>query len=217
MKDYKLVILDLDGTLLDTTGGILSSVSYTINLLHLPMLSREVLLSFIGPPISDSFAKYYGLSGMLLQRAVDTFRDDYGNNKLFDATPYPGIYDVFEHLRKCDVTTAIATYKREDQALRLLHHYNFNSYTDIIFGADKDNKLQKKDIITKCIHKSNLTTPKVLIVGDTMHDAMGAERLGLDFLAVTYGFGFKSSDDLSCANAVAFVESPQEFIQWFNS
>jgi phosphoglycolate phosphatase len=217
MKDYKLVIFDLDGTLLNTTGGILASVSYTINLLNLPMLSREVLLSFIGPPISDSFAKYYGLSGALLQKAVDTFRGDYGSNKLFDAEPYPGIYDVFEYLRKCNVKAAIATYKREDQALRLLQHYNFDSYTDIIFGADKDNKLQKKDIITKCINNSGLTAPKALVVGDTIHDAMGAEKLGLDFLAVTYGFGFTPDDDSSCANAVAFVGSPLEIIQWLNN
>lgn len=211
------MIFDLDGTLLDTTGGILASVSYTIDLLQLPMLSRETLLSFIGPPVADSFAKYYGLSGALLQKAVDTFRSDYGNNRLFDAVPYPGIYDVFEYLRKCNVKTAVATYKREDQALKLLQHYNFSRYTDIMFGADKDNKLQKKDIIAKCVNKSGLIAPKTLVVGDTIHDATGAEKLGLDFLAVTYGFGFKPDDDASCANAVAFVESPLAFIQWFNS
>ncbi|MDR1631153.1 MAG: HAD hydrolase-like protein [Oscillospiraceae bacterium] len=217
MKDYQLMIFDLDGTLLDTTEGILASVSCAIDSLGLPPLpSREMTLSFIGPPVADSFAKHYGLSGALLQKAVDTFRNDYGSNRLFEATPYPGIYDVFEYLRKSGVKTAVATYKREDMALRLLRHYSFDRYTDIMFGADKDNKLQKKDIIMKCIHQSNLGEPKTLVIGDTAHDAMGAEQSGLDFLAVTYGFGFKTGDDLSGVRAVAFVKSPQEIIQWFN-
>jgi phosphoglycolate phosphatase len=217
MKDYQLVVFDLDGTLLDTTDGILASVSRTVSLLNLPALSREQLLSFIGPPAPDSFAKHCGLSGAMLQKAVEAFRSDYGNNNLFKAKPYSGIYDVFEYLRHSNVKTAIATYKKEDCALRLLQHYGFDSYTDIIFGADKDNKLQKKDIIMKCITKSNLTSPKVLVVGDTLHDATGAEQLGLDFLAVTYGFGFRADGDLSAVNAIAFVENPRQFIQWFSS
>jgi phosphoglycolate phosphatase len=218
MKDYSLVVFDLDGTLLDTTKGILGSVSYAIDSLGLPpLLSREVMLSFIGPPIADSFAKHYGLSGELLQKAVEAFRSDYGNNRIFEATPYPGIYDVFEYLHKSNVKTAVATYKREDQALKLLRHYSFDRYTDVMFGADPDNKLQKKDIIMKCIDKSGLASPKALVVGDTLHDARGAEQSGLDFLAVTYGFGFKTEDDLSGVNAVAFVENPQQLIQWFNS
>jgi phosphoglycolate phosphatase len=217
MKDYKLVVFDLDGTLLDTTEGILASVGYAVSALNLPTLSREVALSFIGPPISDSFAKHYGLSGALLQKAVDTFRDDYKNNRLFEAAPYSGIYDAFDYLRSSGVKTAVATYKREDSALKLLQHYGFDRYTDLMFGADNDNKLKKKDIIMKCISTSNLAAPKTLVVGDTLHDAEGAKSLGLDFLAVTYGFGFKASDGLSCANAVASIDTPLEFIQWFNN
>ncbi len=48
---YGLVIFDVDGTLLDTKEGILSSVKYTINHFGLPMISNEKLLEFIGPPI----------------------------------------------------------------------------------------------------------------------------------------------------------------------
>lgn len=64
---YRLAIFDLDGTLLDTTEGIVKSVVHTIRYFNLPLLPQEVLLSFIGPPIQDSFAKFYGLSGDILQ------------------------------------------------------------------------------------------------------------------------------------------------------
>jgi phosphoglycolate phosphatase len=217
MKDYQLVVFDLDGTLLDTTRGILASVSYAIDLLSLPPLpSKEAMLSFIGPPIADSFVKHYGLSGALLQKAAEAYRSDYGSGRLFEATPYPGVYDAFEHLRSSGVRTAVATYKMEDCALRQLQRYGFDRYTDLIFGADKDNKLKKKDIIMKCIDKSGLAAPKTLVVGDTLHDAEGAKSLGLDFFAVTYGFGFKAGDDLSCANAVGAAENPAKFVEWFN-
>jgi phosphoglycolate phosphatase len=217
MKNYKLVIFDLDGTLLDTTKGILASIGYTLNRLDLPLLQQDIMLSFIGPPVSDSFAKHYGLSGAVLQKAVEIYRDDYSNNRLFEAKPYAGIYDVFDYLRRNNIKTAIATYKREDYALRLLQYYKFDNYTNIIFGADNDNKLRKKDIIMKCINKAKSSTKEVVVVGDTTHDAMGAESLNVDFIAVTYGFGFKMGENISCIKPVACVDSPLELITWFNS
>ena len=55
MKQYKIAVFDLDGTILDTAEGLLAAVKYTIDKMGLTMLSDEQLLTFIGPPIQDSF------------------------------------------------------------------------------------------------------------------------------------------------------------------
>ena len=57
---YDLVVFDVDGTLLDTTQGVLAGVKYTIEKMGYPELKEEQMKSFIGPPIQDSFAKMYG-------------------------------------------------------------------------------------------------------------------------------------------------------------
>lgn len=200
MNRYKLVIFDLDGTILDTTEGILASVEYTIDKYRLPRPSKETLLSFIGPPIQLSFKNIYDLSDEMIQEMAVEFRNCYsGTDNLFKAVPYDGIYELFSSLKKQGYQVAIATYKREDYALRLLRKFHFDEYTDIMFGGDNENKLKKKDIIIKCLEKAGVDNPcEAVMVGDTEHDANGAKELGMDFIAVTYGFGFSkdSTEDI---------------------
>lgn len=198
MKGYEIVIFDVDGTLLDTTEGLLNAVRYTIEMEGLPPLSEDVLKTFIGPPIQDSFAGTYGIEDkQYLQELAGIFRGRYKEYELLKAYPYNGIYEVFDKLVSSGVKPAIATYKREDYAREILHHFGFDRYTDIIFGADDENRLKKKDIIGKCLEKYERLLPdKAIMVGDTVHDAVAANQLGMDFLGVLYGFGFKAAEEV---------------------
>ncbi|MBE6578040.1 MAG: phosphoglycolate phosphatase [Ruminococcaceae bacterium] len=218
MNRYKLAIFDLDGTLMDTTEGFVSAVKYTIEKMGYPMLSDKELSAFIGPPIQDSFAKAYGLEGPILQEIATVFRDRYSVPEvLFLAKPYDGIYDVFEGLLKRGVMPAVATYKREDYAVSLLKYYGFDRYTDILFGGDHENKLKKKDIIEKCINVAGITDKaEVVMIGDTKLDAIGAEGIGVDFLGVTYGFGFKTPSDAQEYGAVGCVDNAIDLLKYFD-
>lgn len=209
---YKLVVFDLDGTILDTTEGILKAIEYTIAKFDLPQIPRETLLSFIGPPIQESFMKYYDIKGEKLQQITDEFRKSYSSTHLLKAQPYNGIYHLFNTLKKLGVKIAIATYKREDYALKLLKHYAFDKFTSIMYGGDNLNKLKKSDIITKCIQEAKITDTKdVVMIGDTIFDSEGAKILGIDFIAVTYGFGFHSnpSEDIYC---IGYAKTPLEIL-----
>ncbi len=216
MQDrYDLVIFDVDGTVLDTTEGVLAAVRHTIRTLGYEMPSEEKLLSFIGPPIQDSFAGTYGLSGPVLQEIATVFRNRYSTVDLLKAAPYEGIYQVFETLRQRGIRSAIATYKREDYALTLLKHFGFDRYTDIMYGADHENKLKKRDIIEKCIVDSGVTDKKrVVMVGDTHHDALGAQQVGVDFIGVTFGFGFHSESDLKDLKAVGCAHRALDILRY---
>lgn len=211
MRKYDLAVFDLDGTILDTTEGVLAAVKYTIQKLGYRMPADEELYSFIGPPIQNSFARFYGLSGDILQEVATIFRNQYKDFDLLKAKPYEGIYDTFQKMLDQGIVPAVATYKREDYATTLLNHYGFNRYTQIMYGADHENKLTKRDIIEKCILDAGIQDySKVVMIGDTVHDAKGAMEIGVDFIGVTYGFGFKKREDLS---DVAFVGCAESAIQ----
>lgn len=213
MKKYRLVIFDLDGTLLDTRAGVLSSVKYTINKTGLTPLGDSVLQTFIGPPIMDSFAKTYGISDKeKLRELVGIFRNQYKYVDLLKAEPYEGIFTVFQTLQDKGVKTAVATYKRQDYTEKILNHFGFNRYTDIIYGADPDNKLKKKDIIELCIKKAGIAIRDALMIGDTMHDAEAARQLDMDFLGVTYGFGFKKPGEVSAYTTIKAGETPEDIL-----
>lgn len=194
---YELVVFDVDGTLLDTSEGVLSSVKYTIERFGFDMPDDKQLRTFIGPPIQRSFANTFGLSGDIIQEMTAVFRDRYKGDDLIKALPYEGIYECFDSLESNGIKTAIATYKRDDYAQRIMKHFHFDDHTKIIHGADDNNKLSKSDIIEICINESGIAKEKILMVGDTDNDAIGAEGIGVDFLAVTFGFGFKPGEEIT--------------------
>ena len=214
MSQYKLVIFDLDGTILDTTEGILLAVEHTIKKCQLPDLPYDTLLSFIGPPIQTSFKKIYGLPDEKVQEMAVEFRECYSNSdNLFKAIPYEGIYELFTFLKEHGFKIAVATYKREDYALCLLNKFHFDDYTDIMFGGDNENKLKKKDIILKCLEKAGVDTPAdALMIGDTEHDANGAKELGMDFVAVTYGFGYHPDTPFEIGSGIKKADKPLDII-----
>ncbi len=211
---YDVVVFDLDGTLLDTTEGVLGAVRYTIGVLGCPMPDETRMTSFIGPPIRDSFTQICGLSDPVLQEAVTIFRERYKDADLMKARPYEGIYALCGGLAARGIRIAVATYKREDCAVALLKHYGFDRYTKIMHGSDYENKRKKQDIIRMCIAEAGVSdSGRVVMVGDTVHDAEGAKQLGVDFIGVTYGFGFRGENDLRDVPHVGAADRPTDILK----
>lgn len=197
-QQLKAAVFDLDGTILDTSEGILASVKYTIHKFGFRPLDETQLRTFIGPPIQNSFARAYNLKGPILQEIATVFRNHYKDIDLLKAKSYEGIYDVFEALIKHGIRPAIATYKRQDYAVTILTHFGFDQYTDIMYGADHENKLRKKDIIEKALSDAGVSNyEEAVMIGDSDNDAIGAAETGTGFVGVTYGFGFRTADDVN--------------------
>lgn len=209
-KNKNTIIFDLDGTLLDTTEGIVESVRYTIGQMKLPELSDAQLLSFIGPPVQISFVNHYGLSEEEAQRISTIFRTYYKEKALLKAKPYEGIFELLKQLKDAGKRLAVATYKREDYALMILKHFGFDRYFDVMRGADDKNQLKKVDIVNLCISEMNGLKDNAVLVGDTLHDAIGAQEAGVDFLGVAYGFGFTSREDVDKYPNIGCAETVQE-------
>ncbi len=214
-QQYNCLVFDVDGTLLDTSEGMLAAVRYTIERFGLEPLEEETIKSFIGPPIQHSFQRVYGFADDVIADMAAVFRERYKEKDLLLAKAYDGIYDVMDHLQQTGTAIAIATYKREDYAARLLHAFGFDRYTDLIFGSDFEGRLRKKDIIELALKKAGIADhAKALMVGDSDNDAIGAAEIGTDFLGVTYGFGFKTRADVERFRAVGTADTPREIIDF---
>lgn len=194
----RYIIFDVDGTMINPYDGLSECVKATIKALNFEMLSDDVVNTFIGPPIQNSFQKYYNLSDIEAKRARDVFRSFYEKDEyLFKAYVYNGIMDLLKLLKEKHIKIGIATYKREDYAIKLLKHFDIACYCDAICGADFENKLTKMDIIKNCMKSLNINNPSdAIMVGDTCFDGFAANELKMDFICCTYGFGFKSQDEI---------------------
>lgn len=190
-KGIKAVLFDLDGTLLNTYEGIVNSVKYTIDILGLTPLTELSLQSFVGPPIQKSLKKYFNLSDEQAQNGADIFRDHYMSKALLQAYVYDGILSLLDRLWNAKIHIGVATYKREDCAMKILDYFKISPYCTVIHGADNDNKLTKADIIRLCTNELCVSSNQVVLIGDTEYDAIGAQQACIPFIAVTWGFGYK--------------------------
>ena len=210
----KVVLFDLDGTLLDTTEGVLESAIYAAKKLGYKELPYEQMLSFVGPPIQTSFINHYGCSAERAQEAANIFRTYYKENALFKAKLYPGMIEVLEKMKEKGVKMGVATYKREDYAISILEHFGIAPFCISMHGADHFNKLTKADIVNLCINEMTSNREDVILVGDTEHDAIGAKNAMVEFLGVTYGFGFKSVADVSVYPNIGCAHSTFDILKF---
>lgn len=194
---YKLVIFDLDGTLADSSLGILNSISYTQELLCLPPIKQEEKLTFIGPTNRESYNKVFGLKGETLQKAVNYHKEYAMKQGYKELKLYEGIVELLDYLKQNGIVTAVATLKAQSTTLKIFEHLGITDKFDIIKGVEADNPKTKAQLLEDCIKDAKCEKSECVLIGDSKYDAIGAEQLDVDFIGVTYGFGFKSYDDLA--------------------
>ncbi len=159
----KSVIFDLDGTLLDTSEGIISSVEKMIDHFGYKKLTRAELETFIGPPISKSVIRIYGLSDEEALEAMKYYRvvykaepEDGSKPDLFRGSIYPGMEELLQKLRDDGYKVGVATYKPEHMAKALLEEKGLTKYFDVIHGADLEGKLKcRKFFIQNIVNTDN--------------------------------------------------------------
>lgn len=214
---YNYVIFDLDGTLLDTSEGIMNGVSYTANVLQIPELTIDQKKSFIGPPLVNSFIREFNLNENEAKKAVGIYRERYRIKGLYEAKQYTNIKSILKSLTDKGYKTAVATLKRDDLANEIIRHFNLSQYFDLIKGIDEHDTYSKADIILMClkeIKENDLS--KVVLIGDSSYDAEGAAEVGIDFIAVTYGFGYKNKQEANQNKNVFVAESVDNIREYLN-
>ncbi len=213
MKKYDTVIFDLDGTLTDPGEGITRSVEYALEKFGITVADRRELYKFIGPPLVDSFERFYPLSPAEASRAVDYYRERYRDVGLFENTPYEGIENVLSELKENGIKLLVATLKPTEFSVRILEKFGLAKYFDAVAGAVMDNhtKETKADIIAKAAKMSNADLSQAVMIGDRHHDMEGAKEYGIDSIGVLWGYG--SKEELTDSGASYIAKTPKDILK----
>ncbi|MGK9232463.1 HAD hydrolase-like protein [Inquilinus limosus] len=202
------VLLDLDGTLVDSQPGILMSCRAALRALgHVPELSLD-LSAIIGPPIDDVMRlllEPFGDDRVI--EAVAAYRADYGQNGLYNSFPYSGVTQALTEIRQSDARLYLATSKRTKFALRILEHLNLAPLFDGIYGSEDGGALDyKPELISHIIERHALVPSHCVMVGDRRYDVSGAHANRMRALGVLWGYGTR--DELESAGADDLVAEP---------
>ena len=210
MAKYENILFDLDGTITDPGEGITNSVAYALNKYGINVADRKELYKFIGPPLAESFEKYYGFSETEARNAVEYYREYYRDKGIFENLLIDGFENLLENLESCGKTLIVATSKPEVFAKQVLEHFNIARFFKYIAGGDLDGTRTKKDeIIAYALEACDITDKsKTIMIGDRELDIIGAKKAGIDSIGVLFGYGDRT--ELENAGATYIVENIDE-------
>ena len=208
------IFFDLDGTLTDSALGITRSVQYALKKYGIDENNQSMLNNFVGPPLKDSFMKYYGFSEDKAQEAIWVYREYYEVKGINENFVYDGIEATLKALKDAGKKLYVATSKPEQYAKQILKNFNLLDYFTFVGGATMDEKLVEKcDIIKYVATANNLLKEKsdIIMVGDREHDIIGAKKFGVKAIGVLYGYG--DLEELNGAGTDFIAKTPDELIK----
>lgn len=210
---YNTVLFDLDGTLTNPGRGITNSVAYALNKFGIETEDKKEFYKFIGPPLLDSFMKYYGFSEEEAETAIAYYREYFRDTGIFENEVYDGIPELLEEIRNSGRKIILATSKPEEFAKRILVHFGLDKYFDFAAGATMDSSRNKKgDVIAYALKESGCSSENAVMVGDRLHDILGAKENGLDSIGVLFGYG--SREELENAGADYIAGTVKDIIKF---
>ena len=200
-KKYEIFLFDLDGTITDSALGITNSVMYALKKFGIEETDRTKLYKFIGPPLTESFEKFYGFTKEQSLDGVKYYREYYHDKGIYENRVYDGLEEVLKKINEAGKQAIVATSKPEE-------------YAKIIIDMEMDGgRGTKAQVITYALEKNDITDKSnVLMIGDREHDVIGAHENGLDCLGILYGFG--SRKEFEEAGADYIRENVEDILQF---
>ncbi len=186
----KAIILDLDGTILNTLGDLTDSVNHALSLLGCPLRTEAEIRSIVGSGVHNLIRRALpeGTDDKTFEKCLDLYRAHYEINKENKTAPYDGVMEVLETLYRAGYKMAIVSNKHEEALLGLYDKF-FKDYIPVAIGNSPE--LPRKpapDMINKALSLLGATPDETAYIGDSEVDLECAKNSGCKFVGVSWGF-----------------------------
>lgn len=213
----RLVIFDLDGTLLNTIGDLAQATNYALTQCGYPQHPVEAYNMFVGNGIAKLFERALPETARTeenIARMRSFFVPYYDSHNTCHTKPYEGIADLLDVLQQRGIALAVASNKYQRATEKLVAHFFPGIRFSAVFGQ-REGVPVKPDpaIVYDILSASALTADEVLYVGDSGVDMMTAKAAGICSVGVTWGF--RSREELEKAGACHLADSPGEIEELF--
>ena len=210
---FQYILFDLDGTLVDSSEGILNSAHSALEAMGKTENDIQKLRRFIGPPLKDAFIKLYDMEENTASEAVKKFREYYNTKGKYQCCLYDGIEEMLSQLKSLGRRLFIATSKPTVFSTDIIKHLGIDMYFDGVVGSNLDNTRSNKcEVISYILNKYKIKDlNSVVMIGDKSHDLIGAAQCNIHGIGVTYGFGdydelFNEKHDVILESSIAVLD-----------
>ena len=214
MKNYSVVLFDLDGTLSDPKIGITKSVQHALQKAGVMVNDLDELEPFIGPPLQVSFQEIYGFNDTQITRAIRDYRERFTERGMFENKLYEDIPALLAQLKQQGYILTIATSKPTVFAEQIIKYFQQESYFDLVVGSHLDgSRSAKGEIIAEVLQQlDSYPKDQFIMIGDRKYDLIGARENQIDAIGVTYGFG--SLEELKNEEPTYIVDHVNDLLKY---
>ena len=209
----KMVIFDLDGTLLDTLDDLCNSVNYSLRTNNFPERSLAEVRTFVGNGIRLLIERSVpeGTSKELIDKTFECFKTYYAVHCNDKTKTYPGVMDMLKELKKNGYKIAVLSNKAQYAVTKLCDIYFNNLLDDAVGARENVAKKPSPDALYICAENNNINLNNFIYVGDSDVDVATANNAGVRGIAVTWGF--RSRELLIKCGAENLADNTDELLQ----
>jgi phosphoglycolate phosphatase len=215
------VVLDLDGTLLDTADDLAVAANGMLQDLGLKPLQEAVIRNYIGKGLQNLITRCLAdatgrtPSPAEVEQALAVFEPHYEQNLCVRTRPYPGVVEGLEALQGLGLPLACVTNKAERFTRPLLAQAGLACYFDLVLGGD--TLPRKKPDPMPLLHAAQhfgVAPGELLLVGDSPNDTRAARAAGCPVVCVPYGYNEGTEvQELDCDAIVAGVHEVPRLVR----
>ncbi len=208
----KLVIFDLDGTLLDTIADLAAAANHALQKAGFPVYDTETIRTFVGNGISKLLERALP-EGARTAENVERLRTDfvpyYDAHNAEQSKPYPGVAALLLRLQERGMMLAVASNKYQTATEKLVAHY-FPAIRFVKVMGQREGVPVKPDptIVFDIMEAAGVGKEDVLYVGDSGVDMQTAHNAGVDAVAVSWGF--RPRTELEAFRPLAIIDRAEE-------
>lgn len=210
------LLFDLDGTLTDSGPGIVNCVNHALGVLGRPRVEDAAIRGMIGSPLVAIFRRLLDDDDpALIDRAVATYRERFGEVGIFENRLYPGMAEALQTLVMRGHTMQIVTAKPAPAAQRVVEHFAIGHHFVALHGPPLDQRgCDKADLVAAALRRIDGQRARTLMIGDRRDDMLAARAHGVR--AVGAGWGYGSNDELTESGAVFVAADVTALLEWLD-
>ncbi|WP_153111944.1 phosphoglycolate phosphatase [Propionivibrio limicola] len=220
--NVRAVLLDLDGTLLDTVPDLHAASNAMLRDLGRPELPVDAIRRYVGRGINNLVKRLLSNSLEITDEnpppaeALDSFKRHYARENGLSTQPYPGVIEGLRALRAMGLPLAVITNKTEAFTLPLLEKTGLAPFFDAVVCADRLPKIKPDPmpLIWTC-GRFGVSPAEALFIGDSVNDALAGQAACCRVFLVPYGYNEgRDVQELACDAIVPTIESAVDRIRY---
>ena len=211
---YKLVVFDMDGTILDTLADLAFSTNDALAAHGMPARSIDEVRRFVGNGIAKLIERAVpaGTDAAETAAVLEDFKHSYAVHAADTTKPYPGIGKLLDELRAQGILCAVVSNKADFAVQQLVVDY-FPGCFDAALGENEQAGIAKKparDMVDAVCARLGASMGELVYVGDSEVDFATAATCGCDLILCSWGF--RGAEELRALGPATIVDTPEELL-----